>query len=274
MNHSAFKESVWAYALGALDPSERAECDRHLAEPGPHEGCREALDGAFAAAAELGSSLAPVDPPAGVWGKIASQIAPPSRDRPPVHEPRTSWFPWAVAFAATAACALAVVKGLTYRSAVVERNVQLTQLSAAAAERKQCLRELEALRSHTDAQRATLALLELPSTQLVPLGPTPGQQTPSRGSALFNAEQRKAIVLVSALSPVAGKDYELWILRGKVAINAGLLRPGPDGRSLVQVDPRLLEAGRPDLFAVTLEPEGGSQQPTTTPFLVGTVQKS
>lgn len=274
MNHSAFKESVWAYALGSLDRSERAECDKHLAEPGPHDGCREELDRAFLAVARLGSSLAPVEPPPGVWGKIESQIAPRGRARTPVRERRTSWFPWAVTFAAAAACTLAVVKGLSYRSAAIEQSGQLAQLSAAAVEREQCQRELEALRSNTDAQRAALALLELPATQLVPLGPTPGSKTPSRGSALFNAEQQKAIVLVSALSPVAGKDYELWIIRGKVPINAGLLRPGPDGRSLIQVDAKLLQAGRPDLFAVTVEPEGGSEKPTTTPFLAGSLQKS
>lgn len=127
------------------------------------------------------------------------------------------------------------------------------------------------MRRNVDVQKQALALLELPSTKVVPLAPTPGTRTASRGSAIFNPEQQKAMVLVSALSPTVGKDYELWIIRGKDAINAGLLRPGPDGRSLVTVDPKLLQAGRPDKFAVTVEPAGGSEKPSTPPFLVGDV---
>lgn len=272
MNCSAFKENVWAYALDALDPAERAECDRHLADGGPHEGCPAALNRAIEAAGLLGSSVAPIQPSPGVWGKIEARLdPPPSRAREPARQPRRSWFPWAVAMAAATACAIAIVIGMSYRSELRAKNAQLAQASAAAAERAQCLQELEAMRRNVDVQKQALALLELPSTKVVPLGPSAGSQTASRGSAIFNPEQQRAMVLVSALAPTVGKDYELWIIRGGDAINAGLLRPGPDGRSLVAVDPKLLQAGRPEKFAVTLEPAGGSEKPTTTPFLIGDV---
>src|SRR5262249_40500438 len=151
VNCAAFKENVWAYALDALDPAERIECDRHLADGGPHEGCPAALDRALEAAALLGSSIAPVQPSPGVWGKIESHLDPPPvRVREPARERRRSWFPWVLAMAATAAFVFAVVWAMSYRSAIRDKDAQLAQASAVAAERAQCLQELEAMRRNVD----------------------------------------------------------------------------------------------------------------------------
>jgi hypothetical protein len=158
---------------------------------------------------------------------------------------------------------------------LTDKSAQLAQLSAAESERQRCAQELQALKSSLELQRAALAMLELPSTEVVPLGAPPGTRTPSRGSALFNREQQKAMVLISALSPAVGKDYELWVIRaGEKPTPAGVFKPAPDGRVITEVDPSILRAGPPDTFAVTLEPEGGSPAPTTPPFLVGSLRKS
>ena len=91
---------------------------------------------------------------------------------------------------------------------------------------------------------------------------------------MLNLDQRMAIVLVSALEPQVGKDYELWLIRGDAKIAAGLLRPGAGGRTIAQVDSKLLVPGQPDAIAVTLEPAGGGEQPTGPIVLVGTVSKT
>jgi anti-sigma-K factor RskA len=90
---------------------------------------------------------------------------------------------------------------------------------------------------------------------------------------IFNPEQRKTMVLVSALAPAVGKDYELWVIREKTApIPAGTFKPGPDGRAIHPVPADL--SGNPGTLAITLEPEGGSRQPTSAPFLLGAVEKT
>ena len=270
MRCSEFKEGAWAYALGILEPNERAELDGHLAEPIAHEGCRAELDRALRTTAAMGDMAPAVQPRADAWAKIEARIAREGQATVLTMR-RRRWVPFAAAFVAAAAAAFVFVlaKAWTYRSALIEKNEQLSRLGGVVAEREACRQELESMRQSSELQRAALALLELPETRLVPM--TGGQ--PSRGNALLNMEQRKAMVLITALAPTVGKDYELWVIRkGSPPVPAGILKPGRDGKVIAEVKPELLQAGRPDIFAVTVEPPGGSPAPTTDPFLIGQVQ--
>jgi anti-sigma-K factor RskA len=74
-----------------------------------------------------------------------------------------------------------------------------------------------------------------------------------------------AALLISRIAPAAaGKTYEAWILQGKKAMPAGLFR-APTGSAFVPINGKVPKGGR---VAVTVEPAGGSPQPTTTPFAV------
>jgi anti-sigma-K factor RskA len=68
--------------------------------------------------------------------------------------------------------------------------------------------------------------------------------------------------LFARLHPApAGKTYEAWVIRGSVALPAGVFQGGGT------VELHLTQAARPgDRIAVTIEPSGGSKQPTTTPI--------
>ena len=271
MRCSEFKASVWAHALDALEPTERAELERHLAEPIAHEGCQDELERAMRTAQALSAVAPALTPPAEAWSKIEARIAgePKTSGRP---ARRPAWLPWAVSFIAAAACALLFVKAWTYRNDLIAQNAEISALRGAVEERDICRQELEAMRKSSQAERAALALLELPSTQLVPISATPESKSTSRGTALLNMEERRAVVLISALSPAVGRDYELWVIRAGRPVPAGILKPGQDGRAVAEIDRSLLQSGRPDTFAVTIEPAGGSPAPTTAPFLVGSVK--
>lgn len=272
MRCSEFKASVWAHVLDALEPTERAELERHLAEPIAHEGCQDELERAMRTAQALSAVAPAVTPPAESWGKIEARIAG-ERQTSGQRARRPAWLPWAVSFVAAAACALLLVKVWTDRSTLIAQNAEISQLRDAANERDACRQELEAMRKSSQAQRAALALLELPTTQLVPISATPESKSSARGTALLNMEERRAVVLISALSPAVGRDYELWVIRsGRPAVPAGILKPGQDGKALAEIDRSLLQTGRPDTFAVTVEPPGGSPTPTTPPFLRGDVK--
>lgn len=74
-----------------------------------------------------------------------------------------------------------------------------------------------------------------------------------------------AALLVYRIAPApSGKTYEAWVLQGKKAIPAGLFRAG-NGSAFVPIKGKVPKGGR---IAVTVEPAGGSLQPTTTPFAV------
>jgi anti-sigma-K factor RskA len=70
--------------------------------------------------------------------------------------------------------------------------------------------------------------------------------------------------LFAHLSPApAGKTYEAWVIRGSVALPAGVFQGGGT------VELNLTQTAKPgDKIAVTVEPSGGSQKPTTTPIAV------
>ena len=78
----------------------------------------------------------------------------------------------------------------------------------------------------------------------------------------------KGVVFIGASLPRidAGKTFELWVIPAKGnPVPAGLFQSQPDATA-VFVRPGPVENAA--AIAVTVEPEGGSAQPTTTPFIV------
>ncbi|MHB1843616.1 MAG: anti-sigma factor domain-containing protein [Deltaproteobacteria bacterium] len=268
MTCAEFKAELSALALSALEPDERAECERHLAGPGPHEGCREAFALAERTLSMLASSLPPVAPRPLVWDAIEEAIAPPARPEP------IRWLPWLGWLSAAAMAAMLLWGQGLLLHARAERDQVAVALAAAQGTTtalRQCEHELEQARGDLGAREAALALLAAPETELVPLGAQGG--APYRASALYNPAQRRAVVLASALSPQPGKDYELWVIRGGAKLPAGLFHPGAGGSALIAIDSKLLAQGAPDALAVTVEPTGGAPSPTGPNVLVGKVLK-
>ena len=83
----------------------------------------------------------------------------------------------------------------------------------------------------------------------------------------YSRQLGQAAVSVSGLPPAPeGKTYQLWYVGSdEVARSAGLLTTGSDGRGelLLQGDANSAAA-----VGMTLEPAGGSSQPTTEPLVV------
>jgi anti-sigma-K factor RskA len=74
--------------------------------------------------------------------------------------------------------------------------------------------------------------------------------------------QNAGVVLLGAdAAPADGRVYQLWTIRGGAAKSAGPLNPGQ--ASAVQIVNGLPGSTR---VAVTVEPAGGSSQPTSTPI--------
>jgi len=274
VNCAEFKENAAAYALGALTPEERAAFEAHLAEPIAHEGCAEALAEANDTTALLAAAQPPLRPGEHVWQAIEREIGAtaPARGaaRPATRRSnRREIVAWSLAAAASV---LAFVLGREY--AVSERRVaskdrELQGLASAETDRQICLNELTNARVSLREKEAALALMGEPGTQLVKLAPQGAE--PWYASALLNPDQRSAMVLTRELKPQQGKDYQLWLIRGDEKISAGILRTDAAGTTLARISDQALSGGRPDAFAVTIEPEGGMPQPTGPIILLGKV---
>jgi anti-sigma-K factor RskA len=95
-----------------------------------------------------------------------------------------------------------------------------------------------------------------------------GEQTGS-GTVLYFADEHKAVV-IGDMPPIAGdKTYQLWSLDDSgTPRSIGLMRPDASGHTNVVVD---YDASKASGLAITLEPAGGSPQPTSDPILTAKV---
>jgi anti-sigma-K factor RskA len=77
------------------------------------------------------------------------------------------------------------------------------------------------------------------------------------------AADGRAVLVLDGIDPApTGKTYELWVLEGDVAVPAGLF-PGSEGTEIVGLGRPVDEGNR---VAVTLEDEGGVDEPTLPPI--------
>ncbi len=265
-----------AYAVDALDADERASFEQHLAECAD---CRAEVAELSATAHAL-SSITEATPPASLRDSVLSGI---SRVRPlpplsedagapapvvpapsadptpgvtgaregtasgpagapsapgaepdagsnvvPIRRRRTAWF------AAAAAAAVIAIGGLAWSpwSDDTGNQTPLAQVAAAA-----------------DAQR---------------VGSTKGGVTTE---VVYSKQLGKAAISVKGLPPAPdGKTYQLWYVgAGGTITSAGLFGVDADGSGQALLAG---QAAPTDKVAVSVEPAGGSTQPTTDPLVV------
>lgn len=248
------RELLAAYALDAVDDVERRAVERFVAQD---EAAAVELWSLRATAAELGAAgPAQSDLPTGLRASVLAGIARTPQERPSTGDPSlpTAWAGTPgparrtrvthrglrLAAAAAALVAVALPSGIAWQQH--DRAVQAEQRAEQAEQRAEVLDDV----------------LADPGAQLLRGEVTGG------GEAVAILTDERALLMVDGLPRLeADRTYQLWAMRDGVPVPAGML--GADGGT-VQV---LAEDYRPgDGLAVSVEPEGGSDQPTTTPVLV------
>lgn len=241
-----------AYALDALPEGERREFVRHLEDC---EACAEETRELQATAARLAAAASAPVPP-GLWAAVMRQIAV-TRQVPPLvpHASRTDrpsrgtvasrsrW--WSTPLAAVAAVLLTVAAGLG--AVVAEQRSDLRQARTEAAELRQLRQDAAAIADiAADPDRVTAS--------------APG---PAGGQVTVLAADGRGVVVVEGLPALdADRTYQLWLVGAQGIEPAGLL--GTDGDGVEQLTG---DVGGADAVAVSVEPAGGSAQPTTDPIL-------
>lgn len=237
-----FRENFELYALGLLDPMEKAEIDAHLRSG--CATCEAGLRDALAVNAILMSMAPDVVPPARLKRRVLASAG----------VQRMSWS-WLAALAA--ACMLVVALWLS----VQERS--------RASELAQARHTLIQVSSQRDLLLQAMSFLDDPST--VPVSFGKGQPLPPRGNVFVHAKLG-VLLIASNLPPAqAGETYEMWVIpKGGAPHPAGLFQSNGSGTAMHilsgPVDLATLGA-----VAVTLEPEAGSAAPTSTPIIVAPV---
>jgi hypothetical protein len=115
----------------------------------------------------------------------------------------------------------------------------------------------------TGKLRQALSILNDPAAKDVTFGEA---AMAPKGRVLVSPGNGVAFMGASLPRIDAGKTFELWVIPVKGnPVPAGVFRSQPDATA-VFVRPGPVE--NPAAIAVTVEPEGGSAQPTTTPFIL------
>jgi anti-sigma-K factor RskA len=224
MADGSLHDQLAAYALGALDDDERSAFETHLAEC---EECRAELDGFRETASLLAYGAEGPSPPESLRDRVLEEAR---RERPSqsvvVLHPQRALRLTAIAAAAAAVIAL----GLGIWAATLSSSLD-SERSARA-----------------DEARAAAILASADSTR-VPLG--------ERGELVRAPDGQSVMVVRNLPAAPADKTYEAWVIDAGGPVKAGLFEGG--GQQIV-----LLEQSVPEgaMVAVTLEPEGGSDQPT------------
>ncbi|MBI3805559.1 MAG: anti-sigma factor [Nitrospirae bacterium] len=118
-------------------------------------------------------------------------------------------------------------------------------------------------------QAEWLRTLSASSAKIVRMaGPREGG--PVGGFVAFDPSKQAAVFYGFGLSrPPAGKVYQLWAI-GNAPVSAGLFQPSGDRTALVKT-PKLPTAEGIKQFSITVEPIGGSRQPTGPVTFSGTI---
>ena len=261
------REEGGAVALGALSGAESQAFQREV-ERSP-ELARELAE--YQEVAGLLALAAPaVAPPSSLRDRImrdATGVSPISRasaslsqgrETPPNVAPNASASrsrPLAIAvpWLAAAAALLGVI--WTGRSLREERDARV------AAEGRS-----GALSAQVASLDSVVSALLAPDVQTVKLS---AQGAPPSARLYWNTQSSQVVFAAFNLQPAPrGRTYQLWgIEAGKNPVSLGTFNTGNDATARASF--RAPQGVTLAVGAVTEEPEGGSPQPTTTPFLVG-----
>jgi anti-sigma-K factor RskA len=242
-----------AYALGALDEAEREDFENYLLTS---EEARAEVASFTDTAVMLGMATAPVTPPASLKANLMAQIAVTPQlprteveselsnvtsifDAHPVLTTRKKvqrrWYARPATFLVAAAAAVAIFLG---SSAAISFNNQAQQSQQASS-----VTEISAA---SDSQHASSTM------------PGGGKVT-----LIWSNKLKRSVVVAEKMPALpSSKTYELWYIAGSDIRSAGTFSASDSGKT-VQVLKGDMTDG--DTVGITVEPAGGSKQPTTRP---------
>ena len=233
-----------AYAIDALEPDERAQFERHLAAC---ESCQQEVRELQATAAALAAGSSE-EPPSSLKQAVMAEIDQTRQDRPiappadlaehRARRGRVAVLSQRLVGAAAAVLALAVV---ALGATVTSLNDRLDRVEARSE-------QLQALVAAADTQ--TLAM-DGPDGAVA--------------HVVVSSSVGQAVMFGSGMAPAPeGRDYELWFVLEDAFVPAGLLTVDDDGTITHSVQGDLAGVVA---RAVTIEPAGGSAQPTSDPIM-------
>jgi anti-sigma-K factor RskA len=256
MSHEDYKEMIPAHALSALDWTDDRALTDHLAQCAE---CQQELNEWQQAAAAVALSASPAEPSPLVRQRILSQIRS-ERDEsitPKVVPFKTQINVWS-SLGSLGAIAAAVLIVLLMGYLILlwrENRAMRNELQTLVHANQTIQQDLKMVK-----------MLQTPGTKLMELNGT--AVAPGAFAKLAYDQSGHAMVMTKGLpAPPAGKEYQLWfIVADKPPMRGRTFSTDSQGKGMLedQVPDVALKSA---VFAVTLEPQGGSASPTMPIYL-------
>ena len=252
-NADQFRELIEAYALGALDPEERASLEAHFAS-GCAE-CSKALDEARWVVSQL-AYLAPDAKPSDMLrGRLLQTVR---AEAHAAKSAKTSSIPFWMWGAVAALLVFTVYQ--TWETIQVKKIIEQTNAQAQA----------EVVKRHELEREA--AILTDPHSVKIPM--PAGEKNMPELKAMWHEKLGIVVAGQNVPMPSGNRTLQLWLIPrapGGKPMPSMMVRPDPDGKFMLLVSnpPDSMDATK--ALAITEEPAGGSSQPTTKPIWVGAI---
>ncbi len=239
MDDKSFEDLKDAYALGALPDDERATVEAYLAL---HPERQAEIDDIVGIAGLLALAPPEQEPPADLRRRLMQVVESEAAQPRAAESPSSSWFGWLGGLRNVALGAAAVlVVGLLSWNVLLQEDVQDLR------------GQVEEARSANEAQQ----------TREIALDGTWAEQG-ARAEVTALKDDRAILVVEDMPSMPEDRTGQVWVIHDDKPLPSGLLDPSGNMAATAITTP--LRGA--DAIAVTIEPAGGSDKPTSDPVLV------
>lgn len=251
---------IGAYALDALPPDEAEAMRAHMASCATHA---EAIAELRAVAVRLHALVGETPPPAALRSRVLAAVAAePAASRDGVVTPMRG-----TRLATTGASDARAANARMVPTATTSRRIPTYAWGSIAAVFVAAIAGLLVwnivLQRRLDNRDSATQLAQR-LERSVPLR-APDATSDGGGTVVFLPDERRAVVLGDELPALdAGHTYQMWEIDQQSPVSLGLMRADASGRGTAVV---AFDSSRPAILAITIEPAGGSTQPTTPPIL-------
>lgn len=260
-NTDQFRELIEGYALGALDPQERASFEAHLSTG--CAGCAKALEEARCLVSQLAYLAPEAEPSEMLRGRLLQTVRAEARAaRPAKASSSVPFWMWG-------AIAALLIFTLYTSWETIQLNRQIAHTNAQATAEIARRNELE--EKFALAQREAIILTDPRSVKI----PMPaGSKDMPKLDAMWHAKLGIVVAGRNVPMPSGNRTLQLWLIPktpGAKPMPSMMVRPDAEGKFMLLVanPPDAMESTK--ALAITEEPAGGSSAPTTKPIWIGSI---
>jgi anti-sigma-K factor RskA len=252
MDQQRIEELLPFYTLDALTDEERDLVEAYLKE---HPEARVQLDEMQSAASALPYAATPVEPSQRLKDALMARVAVDQRTKVQVQKQTSSPKErrWANLFPAFsfAAAVIAVVWVVILNSQLSQLRHDVSALNDALAAQSNSLAQINAKLPQVTA--SSVVTISLKGTD---------KQPQAEGQLIADPQKESAVLVIAGLAKLeAGKTYQVWLIKGKTPVSAGLLSVDAQGQAVLILNSHTA-IGAFDELGISIEPDGGSPQPT------------